>query len=244
MTGLHVDDVLRGGPDAGAIPINVPNDLPISLRKQIGVDRLRLILLDLASYANDKSVAYPSVRTIAAETGIQERKVRVGLEILQLIGLVTRVAAAIPGRRGVSYRLHLPSVEGGQSIEKDESTTSPRTSTRTQSRTHSLTPSPTQISTVECGEEKQEEEQKRKAQRELDYVYCRFADTYPRHGLNGQARIAFYAAAAVVPSWQIMDDLRTDLEGLGDELRESFPLAKDWLNQRYLAGGIDRPHAD
>src|SRR5689334_12135960 len=72
------------------------------------------VLMLLARHAHDDGAgAYPSVATLARESGKQERAVQANLRSLQRRGLILPVAYRHGGRgHATEYRLALPEVNG------------------------------------------------------------------------------------------------------------------------------------
>ena len=60
--------------------------------QRVGSPITKLVLLSLADYHNDQTGAdpFPAIKTIAAETEMNERSVRRHLETLETAGLLTR----------------------------------------------------------------------------------------------------------------------------------------------------------
>ena len=74
--------------------------------QRVGSPMAKLVLLALAHHHNDETGAdpFPTIRTIAAETEMNERSVRRHLETLKVVGLIACRAQG----RGKVYRLSLP----------------------------------------------------------------------------------------------------------------------------------------
>lgn len=81
--------------------------------QRVGSPMAKLVLLALADHHNDETDAdpFPAIRTIAAETEMNERSVRRHLEALEVAGLIARQARG----RGKVYRLGLPPTQGRES---------------------------------------------------------------------------------------------------------------------------------
>ena len=149
----HISDVLMGGEDGDALEIIISSK---KHKKSLGDMTVRLVLLALAYHANKDSLAWPSLKTLEKETGIDERKVRVALEVLQENSWIKKVAGHKPGKAGVKYLLTLPSfIDPEDSIEASSThlvTHSP-TQDLTQLSTHEVTRTSTQPRTLACDKE-------------------------------------------------------------------------------------------
>ena len=77
-----------------------------SFGQRVGSPMAQLVLLALADHHNDETGAdpFPAIRTIAAETEMNERSVRRHLEALEVAGLIACRARG----RGKVHRLGLP----------------------------------------------------------------------------------------------------------------------------------------
>ena len=149
----HISDVLMGGKNGSALEIIRSSE---EHRRALGEMTVRLVLLALAYHANKDSLAWPSLKTLEKETGIDERKVRVALEVLQENSWIKKVAGHKPGKAGVKYLLTLPSfIDPEDSIEASSThlvTHSP-TQDLTQLSTHEVTRISPQPRTLACDEE-------------------------------------------------------------------------------------------
>ena len=81
--------------------------------QRVGSPMAKLVLLTLADHHNDETGAdpFPAIKTIAAETEMNERSVRRHLETLEAAGLIACRAQG----RGKVYRLSLPSTPDRES---------------------------------------------------------------------------------------------------------------------------------
>lgn len=174
MAHVHLDDAFRGGPNGGALSIEVP----ARFSRDVGANPVRLVLLALCFHANERNLAWPSIKTLAEETSIAERKVRICLKVLEENQLIVRVDKAVPRKSGVVYRICTPSVDDiGEITPKAEVTTgrnrgrsrkSTSSSGCTPSSTHSCTDSCTDSCTEACDEVQLESEMKIKELRQKE----------------------------------------------------------------------------
>jgi len=95
---------------------------PITPTRQTGRDTCRRVLIALAAYADAARMAWPSQRTLAADTGLARRAVRDALVALEACGLIVRAGTA---RRATRYRLSLEparsSADDGRTYPPDRS---------------------------------------------------------------------------------------------------------------------------
>jgi DNA-binding transcriptional ArsR family regulator len=94
---------LRGGPDGGGQPI----DVAACRARRIGEDRVRLVLLVLADYADKNGVTYPSRDTIACEVDLRRRRVEEALAALVDSGLIVRIRLAAGRGQPPRYQLRI-----------------------------------------------------------------------------------------------------------------------------------------
>lgn len=66
----------------------------------------KLVLLIWLTYADPDGVAYPSVRTLMAGTSLCRTTVQSVLKDLKKIGVLVKIDAHSPGRRGTTCRFH------------------------------------------------------------------------------------------------------------------------------------------
>lgn len=162
MAHVHLDDAFRGGPNGGALSIQVPG----RFSREVGDKPVRLVFLALCFHANEKNLAWPSIKTLSEETSIAERKVRICLKVLEENQLIVRVGKAVPRKSGVEYRICTPSVEDiGEIIPKAEFTKggnrgTSRKSTSSSGCTPSSTHSCTDSFTEACDKVQLESEMK------------------------------------------------------------------------------------
>ena len=192
----HISDVLMGGEDGDALEIIISSK---KHKKSLGDMTVRLVLLALAYHANKDSLAWPSLKTLEKETGIDERKVRVALEVLQENSWIKKVAGHKPGKAGVKYLLTLPSfIDPEDSIEASSThlvTHSP-TQDLTQLSTHEVTRTITQPRTLACDKEEVKYEYKNQEELLLFFEsatdpFAAFWFCYPRKSSvrkNAQAK--------------------------------------------------------
>ena len=192
----HISDVLMGGKNGSALEIIRSSE---EHRRALGEMTVRLVLLALAYHANKDSHAWPSAKTLEKETGIDERKVRVALEVLQENSWIKKVAGYKPGKAGTKYLLTLPSfVDPEDSIEASSThlvTHSP-TQDLTQLSTHEVTRTSTQPRTLACDKEEVKYEYKNQEELLLFFEsatdpFAAFWFCYPRKSSvrkNAQAK--------------------------------------------------------
>ncbi len=86
--------------------------------QRVGSPMAKLVLLALADHHTDETGAgpFPAIKTIAAETEMNERSVRRHLETLEAAGLIACRAQG----RGTVYRLSLPPTLDRESAEPGE----------------------------------------------------------------------------------------------------------------------------
>lgn len=93
-----------------------PPEIPRAVSRHVGADRIRWVLGVLCHYADDDTgETCPAQSTIAATLGpfVTRREISAALDVLQKLGVITFVAAAIPRQRGTTFRLDLPLDSGG-----------------------------------------------------------------------------------------------------------------------------------
>ena len=205
MAHVHLDDAFRGSPNGGALSIQVP----ARFSREVGEMPVRLVFLALCFHANERNLAWPSIKTLSEETSIAERKVRICLKVLEVNHLIVRVGKAVPRKSGVEYRVCTPSVEDiGEVTPKAESTEdrsrgrgrkSASSSGCTPSSTHSCTDSCTDSCTEACDEDQLEAEMKvtELRQKEVDRSLDEFMKLLERagHSVPVGAHMKFLALA-------------------------------------------------
>lgn len=163
MAYVHLNDVFRGGLTGGALEITIP----AWASRDIGEERVRYVLAALCHHANDHNLAYPSAATLAFETDVPERKVRVALRVLEDNGIIIRVGPAWAGKRGVQFRINTPSVAvypqpvTGQSADGPDSGLPQRTPVVTTWYTSTRTPLRTDSLTDACGKDEVDPDRER-----------------------------------------------------------------------------------
>lgn len=180
----HVSDVLMGGENGDALEIIIPE----KHKKSLSDMPVRIVLLALAYHANKDSIAWPSAATLAKETRIAERRVRVAIKVLQENALIKRVAGYKPGKSGVKYLLTLPSFTDPDEIIETTSThlvTHPQAQNMMQLSKHEVTPPCTQPMTPACDKEEVKVKHKEKEEILLTFelatdLFQAFWDCYPR----------------------------------------------------------------
>ena len=129
MGRAHIEDVFYGGENGGPIEIIVPK----TLRREISPHRCRSVLHVFAFHANDENRTFPSISKVAQAVDFDQRKVRVAIKVLEINGLLVKIANYKVGKRGITYHLNLPSFcEFLRPLESEieEMTWKPRTGER------------------------------------------------------------------------------------------------------------------
>ena len=186
MAHVHLDDAFRGGPNGGALSIQVP----ARFSRDVGEMPVRLVFLALCFHANEMNLAWPSIKTLSEETSIAERKVRICLKVLEENQLIVRVGKAVPRKSGVEYRICTPSVEDVCEINakaepaRSRTRSGSRKSTSSSGSTPSSTDSCTDSCTEACDEVQLKAEMKimELRQREVDSSLDEFMKLLKRAG--------------------------------------------------------------
>lgn len=233
MALAHIEDVLYGSDDGGALDIHIPEEL----RREIGYERCLLVLIVYAYHANEDNLAWPSARTVSKSLGFDVRKVRAAIKVLNENRLLVRVANQQVRRRGITFYLNLPSCDPVESryVEVAPNSRQKGVMRVPQESTCADTTLVTSSDTQACTKDKDKVDEKEKFDhlRVFQIPFDDFWSLYPNKSERGRAFI-YWQTLALTPGLTLAAFFALK-ERLGSDNSTSssdWPSAHSWLESK------------